>query len=186
VGTVPPDYVGGIGDQGVVTLREFVKGGGRMVCNNRSCDLPVEHFHLPVRNVLEGVSADSFNCPGAILKAEFDTSHPLAYGMPERGMVFFSGGRVFEVGEFEGENESDDRESSETAEAYPVEVVASYPDEPLLLSGWMIGDERIRRGGAALEISMDAGKVLAFGFNVHNRAQARSTLKMLFNALLYD
>jgi len=113
VGTIPPDYVGGIGDEGIVALREFVQNGGRLICNNRSCDLPFEHFHLPVKNILEGVPADSFNCPGAILKAEFETSHPLAYGMPNRGMVFFSGGRVLEV-EDEGEEgeggvkESDD------------------------------------------------------------------------------
>ena len=66
-----------------------------------------------------------------------------------------------------------------------VESVATYPEEPLLLSGWMIGDERLRERAAALDISYGEGRVLAFGFNVHNRAQARSTMKLLFNALLY-
>ena len=184
MGTIPPDYVGGIGDEGIVALRDFVQDGGRLICNNQSCDLPIEHFDLPVRNILDGVPADSFNCPGAILKAEFETSHPLAYGMPDRGMIFFSGGRVFEVDrddeEVEGEAEA------EETDGISVEVVATYPDEPLLLSGWMIGDERIREKAAALDISMGEGKVLAFGFNVHNRAQARSTMKLLFNALLYE
>jgi hypothetical protein len=182
VGTIPPDYVGGIGDEGIVALRDFVQSGGRLVCNNRSCDLPIEHFDLPVKNILSGVPADSFNCPGAILKVEFATSHPLAYGMPDRGMVFFSGGRVFEV-------EEDDAEEGAEAEGnddISVEVVATYPDEPLLLSGWMIGDERIREKAAALDFSMGEGKVLAFGFNVHNRAQARSTMRLLFNALVYE
>ena len=181
-GTIPPDYVGGIGDEGIVALREFVQNGGRLICNNRSCDLPLEHFDLPVKNILEGVSADSFNCPGAILKAEFETSHPLAYGMPDRGMVFFSGGRVFEVEDEDDEGEGGVKESHDVS----VETVVTYPDEPLLLSGWMIGDERIREKAAALDISMGEGKVLAFGFNVHNRAQARSTMKLFFNALLYE
>ena len=188
VGTIPPDYVGGIGDEGIVALREFVQKGGRLICNNRSCDLPIEHFDLPVKNLLEGVPADSFNCPGAILKADFDTSHPLAYGMPDRGMVFFSGGRVFEV-EDEGEGEEgDDGEEGgvEESDDVIVKVVVTYPDEPLLLSGWMIGDERIREKGAVLDISMGEGRVLAFGFNVHNRAQARSTMRLFFNALMYE
>ena len=47
-----------------------------------------------------------------------------------------------------------------------------------------IGDERIREKAAALEVSYGSGRVVLFGFNVHNRAQARSTLKMFFNALL--
>ena len=109
MGTVPPDFVGGIGDEGIAALREFVEEGGRLICNNRSCDLPVEYFDLPVENVLAGVPADSFNCPGAILKADFDNQHPLAFGMPERGMVFFSGGRAFKV-------EGDDAEAEEGGE----------------------------------------------------------------------
>ena len=182
VGTIPPDFVGGIGDEGVVALRDFVQGGGTFICNNQSCDLPLNHFDLPVKNVLEGVPADSFNCPGAILKAEYQTSHPLAYGMPDRGMVFFSGGRVFEVDAVVSEDESGVQEG----EGAPVQVVATYPDEPLLLSGWMIGDELIRKMAAVLDIPVGDGRVVAFGFNVHNRAQARSTVKMLFNALLYE
>jgi hypothetical protein len=181
-GTVPPDYVGGIGDQGIVALREFVEGGGRLICNNRSCDLPVAELRLPVRDILEGVAADSFSCPGAILKAEFETSHPLAFGMPDRGMVFFSGGRVYEVLE---EPEGGAAGSGATPEV-TVDVVATYPDEPLLLSGWVVGDERIRGKAAVLDITVGAGRVVAFGFNVHNRGQARSTLKLLFNALVND
>jgi acyl CoA:acetate/3-ketoacid CoA transferase beta subunit len=66
-----------------------------------------------------------------------------------------------------------------------VEAVATYPDEPLLLSGWMIGDDLIRGKAAALDVSMGEGKVLVFGFNVHNRGQARSTTKLLFNSIWY-
>jgi hypothetical protein len=179
VGTVPPDYIGGIGDEGIVALREFLEDGGRLICNNRSCDLPMNHFRLPLENRLEGVSPDSFNCPGAILKAEFETSHAVAYGMPERGMVFFSGGRVFDLQKRDPEvaDESvDDPDAS-------VAVIARYPHEPLLLSGWMLGDELIRGGAAAVEIGVGAGSIVAFGFNVHNRGQARSTLRLLFNAL---
>jgi hypothetical protein len=224
IGTIPPDYVGGIGDEGVLALRDFVEQGGRLVCNNSSCDLPVEHFALPVRNILDGVPADSFNCPGALLRAEFDTSHPLAYGMPQRDMVFFSRGRVFELeGEEGGEAQTSIPTDASGSASAPVssstsapassrasapasnrasapvsalastpprvpvtiEPVVTYPHEPLLLSGWMIGDERIRGKAAALDVSYGEGKIFLFGFNTHNRAQARSTLRLLFNALLH-
>jgi hypothetical protein len=178
IGTVPPDYVGGIGDEGVLALREFVEEGGRILCNNSSCDLPIEEFGIPIRDVLEGVPSDTFNCPGALLKAEFDTDNPLAYGMPERDMVFFSRGRVFQLaGEEEGEEGVKD--------PFTIEPVVTYPDESLLVSGWMIGDELIRGGAAVMDVSYGEGKIFIFGFNAHNRAQARSTLRMFFNALLY-
>jgi hypothetical protein len=186
LGTVPPDFVGGIGDEGVRALQEFVLGGGRLVCNNASCDLPIEHFRLPVKNALDGVPADSFNCPGAILKADYDGMSPLAYGMPARDMLFFSRGRVFEVVET-GREEGPEEEAGERYEG-PARIVGSpvtYPDEPLLLSGWMIGDEMIRGKAAALDVDYGEGKIFLFGFNTHNRGQARSTARLLFNALLY-
>jgi len=204
IGTIPPDYVGGIGDEGMTALREFVEGGGRVVCNNSSCDLFVEKLNLPVRDVLDGVPADSFNCPGAILKAEYDSSHSMAFGMPERDMIFFSRGRVYEMewgggegaggGDPEGSSDAGRRDgaSGTDAEVGPgrqaevtVQPFAWYPQEPLLMSGWMMGDELIRGKAAALDVSYGDGKVLMFGFNVHNRAQARSTMRMFFNALLY-
>jgi hypothetical protein len=185
-GTVPADYVGGIGDEGVHELEKFVEAGGTLVTNNASSDLPIEYFDLPIRNVLEGVPSDSFNCPGALLKAEFNTGHPLAYGMDEEGMIFFSRGRAFVVGSEEAEEgEEGAGEAEEEGEEIPVEVFASYPDESLLLSGWMIGDERMREKAAALKATYGDGRIVMFGFNVHNRAQARSTIKMLFNALLH-
>ncbi len=191
-GTVPPDYVGGIGDEGVRELKEFVEGGGTLITNNASSDLPIEYFDLPIRNVLEAVPSDSFNCPGALLKAEFRTDHPLAYGMDDRGMIFFSRGRVFVLGEEDdtnenagGESAAEAAEDDTAAEDTPVEIIASYPDESLLMSGWMIGDELIREKAAALEVAYGDGRIVLFGFNFHNRAQARSTLEMFFNALLY-
>jgi hypothetical protein len=183
VGTVPPDFVGGIGDEGVRALRDFVEEGGRMVCNNSSCDLPMEEFDLPLKNTLDGVPADSFNCPGALLKAEFDPEHPLAYGMDEDGMLFFSRGRVFEM----DEGVSEQGDSDQWGHLPPMELqeVVSYPNEPVLLSGWMIGDELIRGKTAAVDLTYGEGKIFLFGFNVHNRAQARSTTRLLFNALFH-
>jgi hypothetical protein len=97
--------------------------------------------------------------------------------MPQRDMVFFSRGRAFELTEEEGEEEIGD--------VFTIEPVVTYPEESLLLSGWMIGDERIQGRAAALDVSYGEGKIFIFGFNVHNRAQARSTVRMFFNALLY-
>lgn len=205
VGTVPPDYVGGIGDEGLTALRSFVAEGGRIVCNNSSCDLFMEHLGLPVTDVLDGVPADSFNCPGAILKAEYAVDHPLAFGMPERDMVFFSRGRAYQWAEGgepgrHGEGATASEEAGANAGSgnpgvglrpdsqakISAEAFAWYPEEPLLLSGWMIGDDLIRGKAAALDVSYGEGKVFMFGFNVHNRAQARSTMRLLFNALVYQ
>ena len=68
--------------------------------------MAVTTFNLPVKNVLQGVSSDEFNCPGSILKLDFDTEHPLAFGMPHRGVAYFSGAQVFEIEKGEAEKET--------------------------------------------------------------------------------
>lgn len=175
-GTIHPDYVGGITQQGVENLKKFVEAGGVLVCNKSSADLAVDSFDLPVKNILRSVPSDSFNIPGSILKMTYDTDHPLAFGMPEKGMAFFSGGRVYEILE--------DKENEDNGGNEPV-VVARYPDESLLISGWIVGEDRIKDKAAVLDFKIDRGRVILFGFNVQNRAQAYSTFKLLFNALYY-
>jgi len=67
----------------------------------------------------------------------------------------------------------------------PSKIVASYPDESLLISGWIIGEETIQKKAAIMDVSLGKGKVILFGFNVQNRAQVYSTFKLLFNAMYY-
>jgi len=178
-GTIHPDYVGGITADGVENLKKFVEAGGTLICNKSSSDLAIRNFNLSVKNTLRGVPSDSFNCPGSILKVDYDTGHPVAFGMHERGMAFFSRGQVFEL-------LPDTLETGEkdTGKQPPV-IVAYYPDESLLVSGWILGDSIIRGKAAILDVQFGEGKVILFGFNVHNRSQAYSTFKMLFNAIYY-
>ncbi|MCZ6755803.1 MAG: hypothetical protein O7E49_10870, partial [Gemmatimonadetes bacterium] len=63
--------------------------------------------------------------------------------------------------------------------------VAEFPDQPLLLSGWLVGGELIQGKSAVVDCAVGEGRVVLFGFNVHNRAQAYSTMKLLFNAIYY-
>ncbi len=177
-GTMPPNYVGGITSDGVENLKEFVDNSGVMICNNSSSDLPINEFNLPVRNILQKIPTDSFNCPGSLLKISYDSSHSLTFGMQEKGMAYFSRGRVFEI-------VADTVAAKNNSSNQSPKIAASYPDESLLISGWMIGEKVIQKKAAILDVPYGKGKVILFGFNVHNRAQAFSTFKLLFNAIFY-
>ena len=50
----------------------------------------------------------------------------------------------------------------------------------------MLGDKMIRQKAAILEVPYEKGKVVLFGFNVHNRAQSYANFKLLFNALYHN
>ncbi len=191
-GTIPPDYAGGMSLDGVENIKEFIMEGGVLVCNNSSSDLPVKQFKLPIKNVIETVKADSFQIPGALLKVKYDNEHSIALGMPENGILYFSRGRAYEIVDIDNKGKKEDKNEDEDADKEvelfdddDFRIIAKYPKGNLLASGWTHGEDRLYGKAAAIEAPFSDGKIILFGFNVHNRAQARATFKLMFNALYY-
>src|SRR5262249_56995030 len=54
--TVPPEYVGGLGKEGVQALKSFVEEGGTLVALDTASEMPIAHFPLPATNVLAAFS----------------------------------------------------------------------------------------------------------------------------------
>jgi hypothetical protein len=143
---------------------------------------------LGVKNILKDVPAKDFNCPGSIIKVAYDTGHPIAFGMQQRGMGLFSGAGM--RGQFLGgyvfETPPEDVTSEESGSQTGWLAVAAYPSESLLISGWLIGSEKIEGKTAILHIPVGKGHIILFGFNVLNRGYSLATFKLLFNALYYS
>ncbi len=170
-GTMPPEYTGGLGEEGVKALREFVEGGGTLVFLNRASDFAIEQLKLPVRNVVAGLSRKEFFVPGSILRIELDNSHPVTEGMPKESIAWVENSPVFEV-----------QESDTGAQ---VRTIAWYPKETdPLLSGWLLGGHRLKGKAALVEVKMGQGRVILFGFRPQYRAQSLATYPLLFNAVL--
>ena len=175
-GTLPPEYVGGIGAGGAANLRTFAENGGTLICLNKACELPIKHFGLGVNNVVEASGQtnaheskkDLFFCPGSLLRVFAETKHPIAHGLNREMAVFFKSGPVFEM---RGGN------------ALPI---ASYPNFNPLMSGWIEGEKRILQKVAALDVSLGNGQVVLFGFKPQHRGQSHGTFKLLFNAIYYS
>ncbi|HXV86281.1 MAG TPA: hypothetical protein VD793_06265, partial [Gemmatimonadales bacterium] len=161
----PPEYVGGIGPDGVRNLRAFVEAGGTLILVDRACDLATEHFGLPIRNVLAGLSAEQFFGPGSIVQITADPAHPLAYGMPPRTAAFFRKSRAFE--------------SAAPGARNPVQ----YAADSVLMSGWLMGAERMAGKDAVLDVPVGRGRLILLGFSPYFRGQPHATFKLLFNAL---
>lgn len=180
-----PDYVGGITLDGVQNLKSFAEAGGTILFSKDSVGVVIDHFNLGVENLLKDVSAEEFNCPGSIVKVEYATDHPSALGMPRAGIAFFSGAAMRDdfLGGYVFENPADAASpDAENTDALP-RVVAKFPDESLLLSGWLIGEEKIRGKAAVIEVPVGSGRVVLFGFNVVNRGHTQSTFNLLLNSL---
>ncbi|MEQ9299523.1 MAG: M14 family metallopeptidase [Cyclobacteriaceae bacterium] len=167
-GDMPPEYVGGLGEEGVAQLKAFVEAGGKLLLNKRASDIALEHFGLPVTNVLKDVKTADFTCPGSVLRVNYNATASTR-GMSAEGIGYFAQGHAYEIEDSTG-----------------IEVVATYPNAPLLISGWLEGGELIQGKAAVIKASMGKGAVTLFGFNVQNRMQAYGTIKLMMNSLLND
>jgi len=166
---LPEKYEGGIEKEGVTNIKEFVKSGGTLITLNDGCMFPIDEFPLPVINVVENINRSEYNAPGVMIKMNVDTEHPIGWGMPETTAAFVSRSPVFVTAQSYGD-------VSRT-------VVARYPDEPLLLSGWIKGEKLLHRKAAIVDLKFGKGKVILIGFRVQHRAQPHGTFKLLFNSI---
>ena len=175
-----PEYVGGIGETGVIALQDFVDQGGRLIFLDSACGLALDYFDLPVRNVLAGVKREDFYCPGSILQIDLRRDSPLAYGMSQRAGAYFAHSLAFATVE-----EAKKPIRTTGPRVGKLEVVAEYDDTVTLLSGWILGAERIHGMGAVVRVPYGEGDVLLFGFRVQHRAQSHGTFRLLFNGMLF-
>lgn len=167
----PPAYRSGFGQEGLQALEAFVEEGGTLVTLSQAGDLPLSDLDVPVVDVVSGVWGNDFWSPGSALKIHVDTSHPLAYGMPERALaIYLAGGQVYET--VRGDRSSD------------VRRVATYPSRDILQSGWLLGEEAIADMAAMVEVEKGEGSVVMIGFRPQHRAQTHGTYKFFFNALM--
>jgi hypothetical protein len=170
-GMMPDEYTGGLGEQGVKALREFVEAGGTLVCLNRASDFAIEQFKLPVRDVVDGLPRTDFYVPGSILRVELDTSNPIAAGLPKESMAWVENSPVFEI-------------KSDPLALVRVKIVASYPkDRDPVLSGWLLGGDRVKGKAALVEVGLGKGRIILFGFRPQYRGQSLATYPLFFNAI---
>ena len=71
-----------------------------------------------------------------------------------------------------------------TAPALPIDIVARYAKDDILMSGWALGEEDNIGGMAAMmRVQVGQGDVVLFGFRPQFRGQPRGTYKLFFNTL---
>jgi len=166
VGTMPQEYTGGITEAGVKNLKEFVNNGGMLICFDNACDMAIKEFNLPLKNTLEGVRSSEFYCPGSIVALDVDNKHPIASTLPSTVPAYFINSSAYKA-----------------ADDANVRVIARYAKENVLLSGWLLGEDKLSGQIALAEVNVGKGRIVLFGFRPQHRGQAWATLPFIWNAL---
>lgn len=180
---LPPEWADKVGsvtvDKTIPAIRQFVEEGGAVIAVGSATNIAY-HFGLPVANHLvewtpdgqeRPLTTDKYFVPGALVAASVDNTHPLAYGLGETVDVFFNRSPVFRL--------------QPDAATKAASVVAWYPSEKAVRSGWGWGQAYLKNGVAALEAPLGKGKVFLFGPEVTFRAEPWGTFPLFFNAIYY-
>jgi hypothetical protein len=164
----PDSLKGGLGSAGAAALADFVEEGGTLVTFNEASEYAIEALSLPVKNVLAGLKSQEFYAPGSILRVTLDKQSPVARRMVAPPAIWFEEGPAFEI-----------------ADPSKATAVATYPDEGNpLLSGWLLGGEKLQGKAALVDVERGKGHVVLFGFRPQYRAQTTATYPLVWGALL--
>jgi hypothetical protein len=90
--------------------------------------------------------------------------------MPESWPIFFEGDQAYRLRPGFG---------------MPASVVARYPRENILASGWLLGEEYLQDQANVVSFRVGEGLVVTYGSQVDFRTQPRATFKLLFNAIYH-
>jgi hypothetical protein len=175
-GTMPPEYVGGIGVEGAAALKRFVENGGWVYAWDGAADFAISTFGLPLRNIVRNVPPQEFFIPGSLVNLDTKPDSILAAGMPERAIAFFVESQAFSI--IPAASEGKQRIERD------LEVFASYASKDFLASGWELGGRRFAAGRpAGVRVPVGKGQVVVLAFRPHFRGQPHNTFKLLFNPI---
>jgi len=182
VTSYPPEFTKGIGTEGFNNLMSFLDEGGIIISWGNSTDLfmgplsikqgkdDIEDFQLPVRDVSKNLKKDGLYVAGSLINIKLTPGNPVTYGMEEDIGVFFRGKPVFTTSlpRFDMDRK----------------VIATFPKEDILLSGYAENEQKLKNKTAAVWLKKGKGQLVLFGFNPQFRGSTNVSFKLLFNSLL--
>lgn len=170
-GTVP-EFKGGIGDDGLDALKDFVNHGGTLIALGEASNLLVDKWPLPVKELKRTLTREQHYAPGTIVNLQVDTTHPMGLGSAADTFGYYINSPFFQL--------------TEGFSSQKVSVVARYPNSGAKASGWLRGEDLMLGRAAVVAVETNPGKLVLFGIRPQHRAQSHATLPLLFNALYWS
>jgi hypothetical protein len=177
----PPEYTKGMGKEGFQKILKFIKNGGTILSWGGSTALfeglmsikisetESEDFRFPFTNVADKLQKSGLSCPASLLKIKL-SDHPLTRGMQEEAGILTTADQVFQtsVPSFDMDRR----------------VIASYPEDHVLLSGYCQKEELLGNYAAMVWLRKGKGNLVIYGFSPQFRGSVPGIYKLLFNGIL--
>ena len=164
----PQQMTRALGESGVAALGAFVDGGGTVLAFNDASSFAIETLKLPVKNVLEGVKNTDFYAPGSIFSVVVNRASPLAAGLTTPvPAIWFEDSPAFEI-----------------TDPAAATAVLTYPASGnAMLSGWLLGAQKLNGKAAMVDVKRGRGHVVLYGFRPQYRGQSNATFPLIWAAI---
>lgn len=162
-GRVPPEYAGGLGEDGTAALKTFVQQGGTLIALNQASLAFLDWTDGQVKDALAGDRA--YYSPGSILQVSSHAEVSPAWGAPSTVAIFSLQSPAFAL-------------------SGAAKSALDYSSDNPLLSGWLLGGDKLNGLSALATVPLGQGRLVLFGFKPQYRAQSQATYRYLFNAML--
>ncbi len=86
-----PEYAGGLGEDGLTSLKAFTENGGTIITLNKASQVYTSESS-EVSDALATVNRKEFFIPGSILEVSVDPTNPIAFGSTASVPIFYENG----------------------------------------------------------------------------------------------
>lgn len=179
---LPPEFAKGMGKDGFQKVLKFINGGGTILSwgastalfdglmSIKTSETESEDFRFPFTNVGPKLSKAGLSCPSSLLKVKILPDHKLTWGMQPEAGILTTAEQVFQT--------------SVPSFNMDRRIIASYPEEHVLLSGYCKKEELLGNYAAMVWIQKGKGNLVVYGFSPQFRGSVPGIYKLLFNGLL--
>ncbi len=179
---LPPEYSKGMGKDGFQKVLKYINAGGTILSwggstalfeglmSIKNSETETEDFRFPFTNIAPKLQKAGLSCPSSLLRVKLLPDHPLTLGMQAEAGILTTADQVFQtsVPSFDMDRR----------------VIASYPEENVLLSGYCKKEELLGSYSAMVWLKKGKGNLVVYGFSPQFRGSVPGIYKLLFNGLL--
>ena len=179
---LPPEFAKGMGKDGFQKVLKYINSGGTILSWGESTALfdglmsikisetDSEDFRFPFTNVAAKLKKAGLICPSSLLKVKILPDHQLTWGMQAEAGILTTAEQVFQT--------------SVPSFSMDRRIIASYPEDHVLLSGYCRKEELLGNYAAMVWIQKGKGNLVVYGFSPQFRGSVPGIYKLLFNGLL--
>ncbi len=178
-----PDTRKGMGYEGLMNLKRFIRNGGVFITEGSTAAFPID---MAITRRIRIKRTRNLIARGSVIKAQVtDKKSPIVYGYTDTLAVYFSQVPVFQINKNLGGFRVPDWVKDEMWQKEVPRPVVSFAKKGLLLSGMLKGEKEMAGAPAVVDCPVGEGHVVLFANRPFWRWETHGSHALVFNTILH-